>query len=173
MSVQQLQRTKYGPVAPCALCPFRRDVPVYLRVDRRRGIVESLREGAAFWCHKTVDYDTDDEPSVAGAQECAGAVKMLQSAGGSTQLSRIAERLGARIPDETTGAAVWTVDEFQHVPEGAVDSGDSDGEYAPGAYQPPTAETCSVSGSGCGDPVCEACADDDGRCQWCSDADAS
>ena len=48
--------------APCAKCPFRRDVPGFLMQERAEEIAEAITEGdAAFWCHQTVDYDGDEE----------------------------------------------------------------------------------------------------------------
>lgn len=86
--------------APCKLCPFRKDVPIYLRKERREEIAMSLAEGGTFSCHSTVDYDTDvqdeegfDVPSTANSKFCAGAVKAMLLDGQPNQMLRIILRI--------------------------------------------------------------------------------
>lgn len=78
---------------PCSNCPFRTDVVPYLTRARAIDIATSLADGATFPCHKTVDYETDDEPNVAESAFCAGALIMLEHAGAPNQMMRIGERL--------------------------------------------------------------------------------
>lgn len=114
--------------APCAKCPFRKDVPIYLRRERRVEIAGSLVGGSWFPCHATVDYsgdagDEDDadwtgDPS--GASMCAGAAKALMANGGTTNLMRVAERLGLVDLDrvEARGPDVWDLATWQQLAEG-------------------------------------------------------
>lgn len=73
----------------------------YLRRDRVESITDTLREGGEFSCHKTVDYDgeEDEEGNIvqqneANEQFCAGALIMLEKSTGPNQMMRIAQRLG-------------------------------------------------------------------------------
>lgn len=185
--------TAQSPVvaAPCGKCPFRRDVPIYLRLERRREIVHSVMvEGADFHCHQTVDYSEDGDGDPHGASVCAGAAKMIEAAGGSTQMTRIAENLGMYDPTRDRGAAVWTVDEFMSLAEGSVDGAiEVEDDLA-------EIETCSVVGDRClapagwggvgggairgteaadgrcvecDEPVCSNCMNDDGVCDYCAE----
>lgn len=179
---------------PCKLCPFRRDVPIYLRRDRRAEIALSLANGETFWCHSTVDYDAeyeDDEEGSTGdttdSLECIGAAKALLLNGGSTQSMRIADRLGLVDLDavEAAPVEVWSLSEWQRLAEGATRDDLAAEEEV---------ETCSVvdtgclapagflgSGGGvvlgtepaddecseCGEPVCSACLPESGICPNC------
>jgi hypothetical protein len=129
--------------APCAKCPFRKDVPIYLYRERRREIAEALLSGSPFWCHSTVDYDSDDdEPGVSNARPCGGAERALDAIGRSSQLARIAERLGETVRVEG-GAECWDLTEWTGLPEGATgdDPGDTEGE------------TCEIVNAGCEAPA--------------------
>lgn len=84
---------------PCAKCPFRKDVPSYLRFGRRVEIAQALLSGGSFHCHNTVDYSQEDDEGetiadTSDALLCAGAERSLAAAGTSSQMGRIAERLG-------------------------------------------------------------------------------
>lgn len=177
---------------PCARCPFRKDVPVYLRADRREEIADSLYAGQDFPCHATVTYKDGQGESTADTSRsvtCAGAAKALMLTGGTTQLMRIAERLGAADLDATAerGAEVWSLDEWRRLAMGS--TGDD-----PTWEIPENVETCNtvddrclapagfLTGSGgvvrgtvaadmecseCSEAVCSNCADDEGRCGTC------
>lgn len=181
--------------APCRKCPFRKDVPIYLRRGRREQIRDSLvLDDATFYCHETVEHDDDGEAETADSTPCAGAAKALMLSGGTTNLLRISERLGLLDLEEVArrGPDVWELNEWTRLAEGA--TGD-DPEEDPEAE----VETCSVVAGGCeapagylgggggvvrgteaaggtcascGDPVCDACRHgDDGPCFNCLDED--
>lgn len=176
--------------APCKMCPFRKDVPIYLRPERRQEIAESLINDQNFMCHGTVNYDVewDEEPNTADAVICAGAAKSLMLSGGTTNLMRVAERLGLADLDRTEerGPDVWPLWEWPTLEEGS--TGDDPVHIS--------IETCSVCGPGCeapagfmgagggviqgdvsaderceecGEPVCGVCISIDGLCDWCTE----
>jgi hypothetical protein len=82
---------------PCKDCPFRTDVRPYLRKDRIDEFEASLHRGT-FTCHKTTVEDPDGEEGelIDGpkALHCAGALIVMEKTGRSSQMMRIAERLG-------------------------------------------------------------------------------
>lgn len=86
---------------PCSNCPFRTDVPGYLRQSRAEEIVEALTQGCSYFtCHKTtvtVELEDGEEDTVDGprAQHCAGALIMLEKMGAPSQLMRIYERFNS------------------------------------------------------------------------------
>jgi hypothetical protein len=185
--------------APCAKCPFRRDVPIYLRLGRRREIARHLIDGGSFACHATVDYDPDEEGEGldddyddSGASMCAGAAKAMLADDATTNAMRVAERLGVVDLDRVAerGADVWGLAEWQTLAEGATadnpEEADDDDEIetcntvnerciAPAGYggygggiaygTDPADLKCSE----CWEPVCSACADEEGRCGLCTD----
>ena len=177
--------------APCAKCPFRRDVPIYLRASRREEIARHINEGGSFPCHATVSWeegeDGADEADESRSMLCAGAIKSAALSGGSMQLARIGERLGSIDSEaiEQSAVEVWPLMDWPLLAEGALD-GD----------EPEEIETCSVvwgwsceapagfmgGGGGvirgtepaggtcesCGEPVCSACRHgEDGPCFNC------
>lgn len=87
---------------PCKNCPFRTDsLEGWLGNNRASEISNSLTvEDKTFPCHKTVDYDSqDDDEAFSGVltnetQHCAGALIMLEKMNKPNQMMRIAERLG-------------------------------------------------------------------------------
>ena len=91
---------KFDLKRPCANCPFRKGQGSRFNLPPQR--LDEIYTAPSFPCHKTVDYDRDDddgdeyvEPFVGGdAQACAGlaAVQMREEQPG--QMLRIAERLG-------------------------------------------------------------------------------
>lgn len=90
-----------GKLTPCGNCPFRLDVPGYIRPERGQEIRAALLQGGTFPCHKTVDYSDEDEgdgPRPMGRDErwCAGALITMEHTGGCerNQMVRIASRLG-------------------------------------------------------------------------------
>lgn len=186
-------------VAPCQHCPFRKDVPIYLRLGRRAEIADSLFDGMDFPCHATVRQMEDDDgeawQDTDGAKTCAGAAKALMAAGGTTQWMRISERLGMADLDRTAeaGAEVWDLGDWVRLAEGATGAeptwevGDEDGVrtcsvvdgdcLAPAGYL--TASGAAKHGTEeadgecpvCEEPVCSNCADDQGRCSMCTEDD--
>ena len=88
----------YRLVSPCAHCPFRNDIPPFLTRARVREIQRSLECGE-FPCHETVTYDEDDGEYVPRDEaHCAGALILKEKLGESSQMMRIAERLGMYDP---------------------------------------------------------------------------
>lgn len=158
---------------PCAHCPFRTDIQGYLRRERVIEIAESLFQGASFPCHETTEaWDDDDDGerhATDDSQQCAGAEIFLAKQGMSTQLGRIAERLGMKVAkldkkspvcssvsemirvhvgdDEEEGETCCVCDHGCEAPAGYfVGGGVLPGEGS--------AEFCCY---GCGEPVCGAC----------------
>lgn len=91
---------KYSMVRPCDTCPFRHDVPGFLRNERAEEIAGALFDlDECFPCHKTVEFDERDDDndaegqSFTAGQHCAGAMILLERYGRGNQLMRIAERL--------------------------------------------------------------------------------
>lgn len=90
----------YSLRTPCSNCPFRKDVDPYLRPGRVREIERGLERGE-FPCHKTTVSDGDGgmratEDSV----HCAGALILMVKEDRSSQMMRIAHRLGMFKPEE-------------------------------------------------------------------------
>lgn len=92
---------KHDMAEPCTHCPFRTDIHGYLTRARVGEIVASVMQGQSFPCHNTtktiVDDDGEDRVADSNSQECAGASIFLAHNGRSTQMSRIAERLGMKV----------------------------------------------------------------------------
>lgn len=89
----------YNLSKPCANCPFRNDIPGYLARERVIEIAESVLNQQSFPCHKTTVEDDGDEAvgelvSTADSEQCAGAEIFAAFHGRSSQMARIAERLG-------------------------------------------------------------------------------
>jgi hypothetical protein len=90
---------------PCDNCPFRHDVPGFLRQSRAEEIMQSLLCDQSFPCHKTT-RDAEDEDGTSyryadsNSEHCAGATILLTRMGMPNQMMRIAERLGMFNPDE-------------------------------------------------------------------------
>lgn len=178
---------------PCATCPFRKDRNFFLYPSRRQEIAQALLEGAAFSCHNTVHWDEDDPEAGdesydhGKTKHCAGAAKSLMLSGGTTQMMRIAERLGDIDLEqlEDRGPEVWPLDEWQRLNDAGTEIED-DEEIAvcetcnPGCLAP--AGTLGNSGAiltgtesadgecaECGTPLCSNCADDQGLCYMCTE----
>lgn len=177
---------------PCAKCPFRKDVPIYLRRGRRIEIAEALLSGAEFPCHGTVRWeegDDGDEADLSHTLACAGAEKALAQKGLSSQNMRVAERLGLIDLDKVTerGAEVWDIYEWQRLAEGATSENPEEEErrtcsvvnenceapagYAVGAGVIEGDEECEGECPVCGEPVCNACSNAEGVCDYCADED--
>lgn len=92
-------RNPYGLTTPCANCPFRADIKPYLHPERVEEIQEGLERGE-FPCHKTttLEDDADGEGThrtdTDKEMHCAGALILKEKLGESSQMMRIAERLG-------------------------------------------------------------------------------
>lgn len=68
--------------APCANCPFRRDVRFFLTKERAEEITNCLKNDGHFACHKTVDYSGDGDGLITeDSVFCAGALIMLEKEG--------------------------------------------------------------------------------------------
>ena len=79
---------------PCPECPFRNTAPTRLRPGR---IEELAQVDRAFQCHKTVDYDSEEDQRMGdeeNAQHCAGALIFAEKHQMPHQMMRIVERLG-------------------------------------------------------------------------------
>ena len=180
--------------APCTHCPFRKDRPIYLRRSRRIEIAEALLSGGSFHCHATVEQMEDDDgenyQDTTESLLCAGAEKSLAAKGLSSQMGRIADRLGLADTEAVVlrGPEVWDIYEWQRLAEGAT-ADDPEVEEV---------ETCSVVnenclapagyavGGGviegdeaaggrcpvCDEPVCENCSNADGVCDYCAEEEA-
>jgi hypothetical protein len=105
---------------PCNNCPFRHDVPGFLRQARAEEIAESLLNDQTFPCHKTTkDAEDEDGESYRYAdgtsQHCAGAMIMLMNMGMPNQMMRIAMRLGGFNPDELDMCAPVFGEDWQFI----------------------------------------------------------
>lgn len=88
---------KYGIRTPCKDCPFRTDVPGYLRRSRAEQIVKGLSDpnGGEFPCHETMPWT--DSP-IAKAKVCAGSILTTERDQGPNQMHRISYRVNAYDP---------------------------------------------------------------------------
>ncbi len=84
----------YGLTTPCPKCPFRNDIPPFLLPPRVQEIKRSLVR-AEFPCHNTIEHDEEGGYVRSGDEmHCAGALILMEKEGQSSQMMRIAERLG-------------------------------------------------------------------------------
>lgn len=93
----QGQVVNFDMTKPCRKCPFRRGTVMKLTEARIRELDRSLirHNGATFLCHETVDYSEDSAGrSTSKTKHCAGALAYIENQGVSSQMMRIAERLG-------------------------------------------------------------------------------
>lgn len=98
----------YKLKTPCKTCPFRKEGGIRLTKGRAREIIATTgNPGAEFACHSTVDYDHEDEHGevelAGGEQHCVGALIFGEKRGTSSQMARIAERLGMYDVSKWTG----------------------------------------------------------------------
>lgn len=162
---------KHTMSKPCAECPFRSDVHPYLRGERVTEIAESLFRGDSFPCHKTVDFDEEDE-RVRNPDEvqCAGAEIFLAHQGRSTQMARISERLGLPVAELDMEAPVFRSESEMrehHDPDSAeietCSVVDDDCEAPAGmvAFGGVISgrEAAEFECYACGEPVCGPCSD--------------
>lgn len=177
--------------AACKACPFRNDVPVYLRAERRAEIVRALLDDLTFHCHEYVEHDEDDDGEAFVAStgpECAGARKALARAGGMSQNARIEARLGMLSEEDLDrGPDVWDLDVWPRVPEGETaetwDPDDADEIETCNTVEGDCEAPAGYLGAGggivrgtvaatnecpeCAEMVCDACVRSDGRCGVC------
>lgn len=82
----------------CAQCPFRTDVPAYITRERAAEIASALEHDRPFHCHKTVDYDEDEdgETVASGGTWCIGAAATMHRTDElrGNLSARLAEQLG-------------------------------------------------------------------------------
>lgn len=89
-----MSKGPYSMTTPCDNCPFRSDVDPYLRHDRVREIERGLERGE-FPCHKTTKYNDEGETVESkNGIHCAGALILMMKEDRSSQMMRIAYRLG-------------------------------------------------------------------------------
>lgn len=167
---------------PCPHCPFRTDRPGYLRRARAAEIAQDLERGHAFACHETtVDDDDEFERHVtADSQQCAGALIVLEREGRSTQLQRIAERLGSTAELDMSAPVAESLEMFvrHHEPEVeehepceiagphcTAPAGWMEGGTIVENYAPEPTTSCPY----CGSYVCEACSVKHGDERPCCD----
>lgn len=80
---------KFDLKTPCKDCPFIKDSSTNLTLSEGRidGIVEDIRNGMSFTCHKTLDKPDNEQ------QHCGGAMIFLERENRPNQMMRIAERI--------------------------------------------------------------------------------
>ena len=177
---------KYDLLRPCPHCPFRTDIPGYLRPERAIEISQSLARGAPFPCHQTtVDADDDEGNLVATAnsQFCAGALLVMEHMEQPNQIVRFAERLGmydaCRL--DRTAPVARTLHEFAAHHGGGEEEQECcsvvnqnceapAGMLLDGMIVPVEATGETFPCPECGEPVCGACSNDEGVCAYCSEA---
>lgn len=103
---------------PCANCPFRSNVPFFLRKERAQRIANDVINGDTwFACHKTVNYDANDEgDDLANASICIGSILSIAKQHGNA-MANLGVRLKvlcgevdlSKIDDSVP---VWNADEF-------------------------------------------------------------
>lgn len=81
----------------CVDCPFRKD-KAFLEKSRAKEIVENLRNNGYFPCHKTIDYDYDEEGEEqatirTGSSHCAGSIILMLREGDKSSWMQVCERL--------------------------------------------------------------------------------
>jgi hypothetical protein len=181
---------RYKLRRPCEGCPFRTDVPGYLRRERAQEIAEDLANGSEFACHKTTvsdeEFGGDGSERVATQDSafCAGALITMERSGQANQIMRVAERLGLYEHEkldmyapvhESLFAFVQHHGDPDEVDEDECCSVVEDGCHAPagmllGGFVVPAERTGPLHECPeCGQPVCDACSDDTGLCTYCAD----
>lgn len=84
---------------PCSNCPFRRGVGETFRLAPDR--LEEIRRGAAFQCHRTIDYSEWDDPHKRQGdkpQQCAGLMAVLARENQMSTIMQVAYRWGVLDP---------------------------------------------------------------------------
>lgn len=92
---------------PCNNCPFRKGQGKLFGMHRFR--LREIFGAVAFQCHKTVDYDAEDEADRHGdkPQQCAGLMSLLHRAGRSNTIMQVGERLGSFNPSRLDHSDVY------------------------------------------------------------------
>lgn len=96
---------------PCAQCPFRTDIPNYLRRERKKDIAYSLLHDSSFTCHKHIEDSDFEHP-------CKGAAQFLNHVTGSYM-----RNVCFRLQREYIGEVDNSIPVFETV-EDFVESGD-------------------------------------------------
>lgn len=173
---------------PCGKCPFRTDVPGYLRRERAAQIARDLVGGASFACHETTEVVEDedgyeDRVATEGSQHCAGALILMEHEEAPNQDMRIAERLGLYDASKLDMAAPvhrsfiafvnhHGEDEEEEDDCCSVVNGDCEapaGLLVNGSVVPAERTGEVHSCPQCGESVCGACSVPDGRCDYCAE----
>lgn len=152
-------KTMFKLRRPCGHCPFRTDVPGYLRRSRAVEIAQGIASGSIFPCHETTADAVDDDGNeirvqVDTSQFCAGAVIAMEKMGQPNQALRMAERFG--MYDQATmdmnapvvSSFVEFVDHHAQSTETLIEqcrTEEEDGEYLD--------DCCSVVNGGCEAPA--------------------
>lgn len=184
---------RYDLRRPCVHCPFRSDVPGYLRRARAEEIATSIAGGAEFPCHETTVEDPEDESNnmpTARSQFCAGALIVMEHLHAPNQIVRIAERTNVFDPDRLDMRAP-VFDNFiafvEHHGVGTRLEGEDEddaccsvanyGCESPAGYMVEGIAIPSSDGGElhecpqCGEPVCESCSNDNDVCGNCEPED--
>lgn len=85
----------FGLKRPCNNCPFKKGQGGLFGLPPER--LEGIRTAPAFQCHKTVDYDVEDDEHPGQGdrpQQCAGLMGVLTREQTPNQIMQVAERLG-------------------------------------------------------------------------------
>lgn len=104
MSAQAETERLFKLRKPCPHCPFRTDVPGFLRRERARQIATDVANGSIFYCHQTTeeveeeDGDSGEMVGTPNSSFCAGALILMEKAEVPNQAMRTAERLGIYDP---------------------------------------------------------------------------
>lgn len=183
-------RATFALRRPCAKCPFRADVPGYLRRKRAQDIATSIAGGAIFYCHQTTEEVDDELVGTERSSFCAGALILMEKAEAPNQAMRTAERLGLYDPERMDTTAPVHASFVEFVRHHGDDEDTSE----------EVRESCSVANHGCeapagmlvgghaietdpddmgevhpcpscGDPVCDSCSNEDGECAYCGGED--
>jgi hypothetical protein len=112
---------------PCPHCPFREDVPGFLREDRAAGIAYDVLSGLSFDCHKTVDWVEAEggaaRPDTSEARHCAGACIFLEQQDAPNQMMRWYERANGYSRDDLDFDAAPVFDDPEAMIEHHANSG--------------------------------------------------
>ncbi|WP_121616827.1 hypothetical protein [Virgibacillus halodenitrificans] len=81
---------KFDLKTPCKDCPFIKgsSTNITLAEGRIEEIVDDIRDGMTFTCHKTLEKPKREQ------QHCGGALIFLEKESRPNQMMRIAERIG-------------------------------------------------------------------------------
>jgi hypothetical protein len=169
---------------PCANCPFRTDIPGFLRRGRAVEIAEGIAGGALFACHKTTGWDDEAEMLVEmdSSKVCAGSLIVQERQGQVGQMLRIAERLNVYDPTRLDMEAPVARSLVEFVEHHAGEDAEpcaivEDGCLAPagllvgGMVVPAEREGEVHECPSCGSWVCDACSNETGTCSYCAEVE--